>query len=331
MKLAVKYIAAFLLAALSLIPVGAQTVTETAGVMFLEILTDARSAAMGGMADLCRPAVMSVFYNPAACVHSDARFAAGATLSARKDFSTNNLYSISGYYKMNERNILLAGIRHFGYPVIKWLDGSGVEISETRPQEAAIDMAYGRSLSDRLSVAITARYIISNLIDDKIYNGNAMAADIGINYSAPLGERPGAHWSLGLAASNLGTKISYTGSDGIAGTKYTLPAAVKAGTAFHLPFSDNHSVNATANFGYRMLPASFAAFEAGIGAEYCLYQTGFLRAGYHLSGKEKGPGSFPTLGAGVAWKFLRFDISYWAGVPEQDYKNIVFVSLGSHF
>lgn len=315
-----------LLALFPLSRAGAQSISEAPAAMFLEVRTDARTTAMGGMASLTQAGPFAIFDNPSATLLSDNNIMAGASLSARSSFSEGNLYSAALFYRAGTRSGFGLGARSYGYDEIALTDEHGTLLSSFRPKEMALDLSYGHMLTDHLALSLTVRYIYSDLgTGPSLQKGNAFAGDLGLTWHSSLLLMDGASWSMGLTASNFGTRIRYSE------TGYSLPSVLRAGAAIHLPFSENHRLTGTATLGYRVLPASFSAFEAGAGAEYNLFRYGFLRAGLHVSDSEKGMGTFPTLGAGITWSGIRVDLAWWAGVPEQEYRNTLFVSLSAQF
>lgn len=321
----IKYIS-ILLFLLVLIPIQAQIITETPGVMFLEIETDARSSAMGGVSNISESGVFRVFDNPSANLFSAEKFGVGATLSAHKNFKDMNLYSLSSYYNISERSSVSFGFRYFDIPNVDIVSESSSNNEKLKPKEMALDIGYGYQLTDNLALSISLKYINSDLgtyVDMK--KGNAFAADLGLTYRAPMKNFEGGNWSLALAANNFGTKIKYGEEE------YYLPSSVSAGTAVHLPFSESHKFTGTINIRYRALPSSFSALEAGVGAEYSFYRYGFIRAGYHFGDDKRGLGNFTTLGAGLHLKPIRIDFAYHIGMLNKEFRHVAFVNLSAYF
>ena len=79
----------------------------------------------------------------------------------------------------------------------------------------AFDVAYSRKLSESYSMAVTLRYIRSDMGTDQNEEsnaGNAFAADIsGYLEKYVLMGNAEALWSFGFNLSNIGSKISYDG------------------------------------------------------------------------------------------------------------------------
>ena len=231
------------------------------------------------------------------------------------------MYSAGAFFNLNDRNGFSAGFRYFGGPKVDLPDHT------LKPKDMAIDVAYGYKLTDHLSIALTGRYIHSDMGGDAgAGKADAFAADLGVYYRNNISAMSGAQWSVGLQASNFGSELDYDGLD-----SYSLPARIKAGGSAYLPFSEDHRLTVSANLAYRLLPSDFSTFEAGLGLDYNLYKYAFIRAGYHLGDEEKGMGNFATLGVGASVAGFRLDASYWLGAPDEDFKNILFLSLSYRF
>ncbi len=306
----------------------AQSIPQLPGAMFTEIQTDARAAALGGTANITEASAMGVFSNPSANLFTENKWLLGGNLSTLNKEGGNNLIAIGGHYNLGRQHGLSIGLRHYGYKSIDIINSSGNNDGKFTPKELTIDLGYGYRFTENLAFSLTARYISSDMgayLDSK--SANAFAADIGLTYRGEMNAMDGGSYSIALSASNFGSKLKYNNNaDGL-----SLPTTVKAGGSIKMPFNDDHIITAVVNAGYRVLPSDFSGFEAGLGAEYNLYKHGFLRAGYHISDQDKGLGNFATLGAGIAFNPVKLDISYWSGVSDQDYKNILFISLSACF
>lgn len=330
MKIQDKY-SVLVLLLLVLTTARAQVMVETPSAMFLEVASDARSTAMGGVMGVSESSAFSVFNNASATLFSAQNLGFGATLSARDNFKDMNLYSLGGFYNFGEKSGISVGLRYFDYPSIAITGGTTggtttVGSNKFKPKEMALNLGYGYKLTNNLSLSLTLQYINSDMgTHTGMKKADVFAASLGITYLAPLAVVEGASWSLGMAATNFGTKMKYDEKE------YQLPSSLAGGTAVHLPFSAHHQLTGTLNVRYRALPSTFSTFEAGIGAEYNFYKYGFVRAGYHFGNDEKGLGNFTTLGAGVNIKPLKIDFAYHVGMPNEDFRHVAFVSLSAFF
>ena len=107
------------------------------------------------------------------------------------------------------------------------------------PNEFSLDASYSRKLIEDLSIAVTGRFIYSNLtlgqqvdgVDTKA--GLAGAVDVGLYYQHlfPLKNFEGGLLTFGMNISNIGNKIAYA-SDASTGERDFLPANLRLGVGF---------------------------------------------------------------------------------------------------
>lgn len=233
-------------------------------VPFLSLSPDARS---GGMADVgvaTSADLNSQHYNAAKYPFMKDQFGLSLTYSPWlinlvPDMS---LAYLSGAYKFkDERNVIGFSLLYFSMGSINFVrDGQDVGTTY-KPNEFAIDVSYSRKLIDVLSIAVTGRFIYSNLtlgqyvegVDTKA--GLAGAADIGLYYCQDfdLGKKyKGGTLSAGLSITNIGNKISYTQDLSEEAEKNFLPATLRLGIGFNWHIDDYNSVGFYAE-AYKLL------------------------------------------------------------------------------
>lgn len=233
-------------------------------VPFLSLSPDARS---GGMADVgvaTSADLNSQHYNAAKYAFLKDQFGLSLTYSPWlinlvPDMS---LMYLSGAYKFkDERNVLGFSLLYFSMGSIVFTDASGNSSQTYKPNEFAIDLSYSRKLIDVLSIAVTGRFIYSNLtlgqyvagVDTKA--GLAGAADIGLYYCQDfdLGKKyKGGTLSAGLSFTNIGNKVSYTQDLSEEAEKNFLPATLRLGVGFNWHIDDYNSVGFYAE-AYKLL------------------------------------------------------------------------------
>jgi hypothetical protein len=209
-----------------------------------------------------------------------------------------------------------------------------------------VDAGYSRKLSDRLSLGIALRYINSNLAGGQAISGvsykpgNAVSGDVGLYYNS-LGD-DGSGLSLGLALTNLGSKISYT-SD--ATQKDYIPANFTLGAVYTSVSNEVNKLSFGMDIHKLMVPtppllgdsaglvnyrskgvvgswfSSFGdatggfaeelkEFYLSLGGEYTYDEQFSLRAGYFYENQTKGNRQYFSLGAGFKYSSLAFNLSY---------------------
>lgn len=174
---------------------------------------------------------------------------------------------------------------------------------------------------------------------------NALSADVGLYYQSDV--HNGQQYAFGAHVSNLGNKMSYSEDDT---EKEFLPTNLRLGGRYSYEFNDYNKVNILLDFNKLLVPtppssdttdrqfyASQADYRntgsiAGVfnsfhdapggfseelqevslacGAEYWYDNTFAVRAGYFFESQNKGGRQYITVGAGIRYNILNFDLSY---------------------
>ena len=218
-------------------------------VPFLTIAPDSRSAGMGDAGAATTPDVNSIHWNPAKLAFIDKQW--GASLSytpwLRNLVSDINLSYLTGFIKIDKQQTLGASLLFFSMGQITFTDGAGNPIKNHTPNELALDIAYSRKFSDRISGGIAFRYIRSDLTGGYFQQnqpqskaGTAFAADISVYYQQPLViNNKKAEMALGLNISNIGSKLSYND----AGKKDFIPINMRLGGRFTVEMDQYNSMS----------------------------------------------------------------------------------------
>ena len=226
-------------------------------VQMLNIAPEARGTSLGDAGVATTPDINSQFWNPAKYIRMDSK--AGAAISItpwlRNIISDINLFTLMGYYKINDRNAASASIRYFSLGKLEFFDDQGNQQGDYKPNEFCIDAAYSLALSEILSGAIAIRYIHSDLgfqVDDDGYSkGNAFAADIAFYLKKPISiQGSKADIMAGINISNIGSKITY--DNGV--TNEYLPANLKLGVGFWYQIDQYNKIGATVDANKLLVP-----------------------------------------------------------------------------
>jgi len=236
------------------------TNTIITSVPFLRITPDARSGAMGdaGIATSADPNAMH--FNPSKLAFVDQDLALSATYTPwLRALGLNDVYMayLTGYKQIDDLSTLGFGLRYFSLGLINYTNDSGGENGTGKPNEFDISVAYARKLSDNFSVSIGGKFIYSNLAAGQrvgaveIKPGTAGAADFGLTYKKDI-EVSGnsSDLTVGLAITNLGTKISYTNS----ANKDFIPTNLGLGAAWEFNFDEYNSFTVAADVNKLMVP-----------------------------------------------------------------------------
>jgi len=305
----------------------------------LSISPDAVASGMGDLGAATTPDVNSQYWNPSkyAQIESNAGFSLSYTPWLSKLASDINLAYLAGYYKLDDKQAISSSLRYFSLGEVTLrtaLEDPGYSI---QPYELAFDVAYSRMLSDRLSMAVSMRYILSDLMSGDDPAGSAFAADISTFYKQPVyfGRERGS-FALGANISNIGTKISYDGGN----TSYFIPTNLRLGTSVHYPIDDYNAFNFSMDVNKLLVPTpvdssevttsvssiegifkSFGDAPGGVkeelqeiygsvGVEYAYNKQFFVRGGYYYENEFKGNRKYFTFGAGFKMSMFRLDASY---------------------
>lgn len=317
-----------LVACLSASVVGAQEdfgPVNTGTANFLTIAADARSAAMGGSGVALAGNDNAIFINASSVLAEEERKGGASYTFApwMRDYQTGySLHTLGGFYKLNERNAILAGVRYYNYPKM-----NAISTGETiRPKELSAEVGYAHQLFRGFSMSATFRYVYSDMGKVGDADGaSTVAFDWGMFYRKGFSRMQGASWTAALQVSNLGPKMKYLTS------KESLPAMAKLGGAVDLPFSPQHKLVVTADLGYRLMPSDVNALNVSAGAEYTLAEHFMFRGGYHYGDKEKGDPCYGTLGAGMNRYGGHIDFAWLFAADDCLFRNSFWVTLGYSF
>lgn len=277
----------------------------------MNINPDARITAMGNAGIAATGDAYPTFNNPASPLfeyHSvQASFA--YTLFAGEDFGKHRLMAVGGYVKLHEKHALSIGTRLFFEPR---LDDTG-----RRPDSKSFDLSYGYKIGRRVALAATVRYLHRN--DGRQANSNAIGFDLGLMSKIPVKIFDGAAVNIGAKLSNAGFWWGDRNCE--------LPLTATVGSSLFLPIKDSHSIELAVDMGYCISPKPARRFTANIGAEYSLMQLLKFRCGGSLSDRF----SYGTIGCGIRFFHLQFDVAYSMAGRGNPMRNAVQFCVGLDF
>jgi hypothetical protein len=212
---------------------------------------------MGDVGVATSPDANSQYLNPSKYAFAEGKF--GFSLSytpwLRQLVNDINLAYLSGYYRIDNYQVIGSSLRFFSMGDITLTGQDQMTIGTVSPSEFALDFSYSRKLSDRLSGGVAIRYIRSDLsggIGAEAYTaGNAFATDVSFYYNNQWGGTGSSKSiSAGINLSNIGSKISYDqGSN-----KEFLPANMRLGTTFTNEFDDYNSLSISLDVNKLLVP-----------------------------------------------------------------------------
>ncbi len=318
----------------------------------LAIAPDARAGAMGDIGVATEADVYSQYWNPAKYPFNIARAGVGVSYTPwlRKLVNDINLANLTGFYRIGDYSAVHASLRYFSLGEVYLADMDDMTI---RPYEMAIDAGYSRMLSETFSMGVNLRFILSDIKYDYTAEssaGKAFAADIALyrlGYFMAGNRECSFGWGLNI--SNIGSKISYGGSD----NSEFIPTNLRLGCNFTIPFNEYNKFSIGADLNKLLVPTypkqdegeadndyedrvqkdyydvssiagmfkSFGDAPGGFkeemqeiqwsfGAEYTYNDRFMLRAGYHHEAENKGNRKYFTVGAGFHMSVFSVDASY---------------------
>jgi len=220
------------------------------GVTTLSITPDARGSGMGNLGAATDPDINSQFWNPSkyAFAYSRGGVAVSYTPWLRKIVNDIFLADITGYWKLGDydNQALSASFRYFSLgEVTTGTDTNVSGVQTLNPYEFAFDVGYSRKLSDKFSMGVVLRYILSDLSYTDEMSGesntaaNAFSVDLsGYYVTYPMVGRNECQFAWGFDISNIGTKVSY---DHGAHNAF-LPTNLRLGAQFMFPLADYNTL-----------------------------------------------------------------------------------------
>ena len=247
------------------------------GVTSLSIAPDARAGAMGDVGVATDPDVFSQYWNPAKYPFNIAR--AGVAMSytpwLRQLVNDIDLINLAGFYRIGDYSAVSASLTYFSLGEVTMRSND----MTIKPYEMAVDVAYSRMLSEKLSAAIALRAIYSDLqysMDEDVEPGKAFAADMALYYNnyIIMGDRE-CMLGLGMNISNIGTKISYDGG----ATNEFIPTNLRLGASLLYPIDEYNTISFSVDINKLLVPTrptyaqyleenGYAADAQGLQSEY---------------------------------------------------------------
>lgn len=271
-KINIKIVASLLLA-MSLVNVEAQVNspnqltgqlrqnTITTAVPFLTITPDSRAAGMGDAGVATSPDANAVHWNASKLAFSEKNngFSLNYAPWLRAIVPDVHLSYLSGFARIDENSVVGGSFRYFSLGQINFTDITGNPLGNFEPNEFAVDGFYARKLSDKMSLAVSLRFIYSNLVGTRTGSGTsaspgmAGAGDVSWYYNDKLKKGVSGvptKYAFGAAITNLGSKITYTGAQ----DADFIPMNLRIGTAWTFDFDEFNSLTAAFDANKLLVP-----------------------------------------------------------------------------
>lgn len=320
--------------------------TVLTGAVFLRVSPDARAGGMGDQGVVTSPDIFSQYWNPAKYSFSKISSGVGINYTPWMSKLSNDTFLVYvpfySYLGDEERSTISASIYYFNMGQVDLnaipLGGSGdpISLGTASPNEFSIDVAYGLKLSDSYSMAVTGRFIRSDISggfdsDNTLKPANSFAVDVSGYYMSPKQESISGfdgRFKGGWSIQNLGPKLDYTGDEN---SKSYLPTIGRLGVGYDLYPDDLNRFGVSFEASKLLVPGpdtdgtipNVGVIE-GIGksfgnkksimlsgaAEYSYNDSFAVRLGYFTESPEQGARQYATVGVGFKYSSFGLDLAY---------------------
>ena len=230
----------------------------TTGVPFLLIAADARAGGMGDIGVATSADAFSQQWNPSKYAFSIAESGVGVTYTPYLSSLVNDIFlgNLTYFNRINERSAVAGSFRYFSLGEIELRDTFDQEPLIQSPNEFTFDLTYALRLSDRFSMAVTGRYLRSDLkiqaSTEDASAANSFAVDISGYYQSEEVAYSdfNGRWRGGFNISNVGPKIKY---DDV-GQENFLPTKLGLGGGFDFILDQYNMVSANLEFNKLLVP-----------------------------------------------------------------------------
>ncbi|MFC4636213.1 type IX secretion system outer membrane channel protein PorV [Dokdonia ponticola] len=190
----------------------------TTAVPFLIIAADARAAGLGEQGVATSPDVYGVQWNPAKLAFLDRKHNVGVNYTPYLGNLVNDIAILQAAYanRLNERSAFGVSLRYFSLGTITTTTGPSDPGLDIRPNEFTLDATYALKLSERFSMAVSGRYLRSDLRIQQLDPDASAASSFGVDISGYYQSEEitynsfDGRWRGGFNISNIGPKVSYS-------------------------------------------------------------------------------------------------------------------------
>ena len=234
------------------------------GAPFLRISPDARAGGLGDQGVATSTDNYSQYWNAAKYAFAPDYSGVAFTYTPYMGSLVNDVFLLNATYYtflgQDERSTLGASIYYFNMGEIELNQLQGTDIvsmGKAKPNEFSIDLSYGLRLTDNYSMAVTGRFIRSDLFngvsDGTVQPANTFAVDLAGYYQSETMDTNNFEGKLrgGFQISNIGPKLDYSNSEDNASY---LPTTLRLGVGYDFKFDDYNKVGITTEFSKLLVP-----------------------------------------------------------------------------
>jgi len=272
---------------------GNESKIGTAGASEILLPVGARETAMGGTGLAMMDGVESIHWNPAGFAGGWDGSSVSAMFSHMDYLATTKLdYAAIGLNLGDVGNIGLS-LRSFSWGDIQETtedqpDGTGRTFS---PSYLTLGLTYGKSLTDRISIGFTGKFISETILRT---SATGFALDAGVIYKVG-GAGPLSGLRFGVALKNIGPNMQFSGDDlartavppnsapgavavpmSFTSQSFEIPSSFEMGVGYDYKLEEDHRLSGNVQFNNM----NFGSDQYRIGGEYSYKEILFLRGGY---------------------------------------------------
>lgn len=299
------------------------------GAPFLRVSPDARAGGLGDMGVATSADAFSQYWNPAKYNFSQSYSGVALSYTPYMSKITDDVFLLNAsfytFLGQDERSTLSASLYYFNIGEIDLTELVGTQIVQTgtaKPNEFSLDVSYGLRLSDNYSMAVTGRFIRSDLfnnIDDgTVQPANTFAVDVSGFFQTPRHS-----WNnfegrarAGFNISNMGPKLDYSNNEDNAAY---LPTNLRLGVGYDFILDDYNTVAVTLETSKLLVPTP----------QYEVDEHGEEIPGTrHIPNKGVVEGMFSSFGdapGGFSEELKEFT---WSASAEYSYNDVLFIRGG---
>ncbi len=231
----------------------------TTAVPFLMISADARASGLGEQGVATTPDAFSQHWNPSKYVFSENLSGIGVSYTPylSKLVSDVFLANINYFNIIDERSSWSASFKYFSLGDIDIIQNpQDIPLLEN-PNEFTLDASYSLKLSDYFALAVTGRFLMSDVklqsVDSNSDSASSFAVDISGFYQSDEKSYNNFNGILraGFNISNIGPRMKYEEL----GKNNYIPTNLKLGTAFDFIFDSSNKVSVNLELNKLLVPS----------------------------------------------------------------------------
>lgn len=297
------------------------TKVGTTSAQFLKLGVGARAVSLGGTFVADASDLSALYWNPAGL----SQLQGSAVQLAHTQYVVDVAYNYAAFgTRLGNAGTIAASVimldsGEMDVRTIEQPEGTGERFDA---RSMAIQLSYGRALTDRFSIGTTAKYLLEQIWHS---SANAFAIDFGVLFTTPYDAL-----KLGASIANFGPKMQMTGRDIIFSEdpdpsnegnvdivnsqflteKFDLPLLFRIGLAWDAFNTENHRLRLLTDAAHPNDNSEYV----NVGGEYSFRDLIAFRGGYRNLFEEDGEKGL-TFGAGLNVRIdrslrARFDYAY---------------------